>query len=333
MAVSLTQGLRSSVNSLTDITAQINTSNTRLSTGKKVNTAIDNAGSYFAAVGFNKEASDQKALLDGENNGLSTISKANNAITGITSLVQSIQSLARAARNLASDDATRDTIYGQQIRGLVNQITNLTADAGFNGKNLLRGATQANGDTLSVITNTATLAANQTKVDLVFQDVNVGGFAAGATTFVTGTHSGLDLNGNGAADFFNYTLTSATSLKTTVAAAVNGVFSAKTTGATALEKTTADGNLDALIAQTGVALNTLTAAGSAISTQATVLQVRQSFGTSTARINSSAADSLTLADLNEEGAALTALQTRQSFAVTSLQLAGQADKAILRLFG
>ncbi len=331
-SVSLSFGLRSSVNSLTDIGKQIDTANTRLSTGKKVNTAIDNAGSYFAAVGFNKEASDQKALLDGENNGLNTISKANNAITAITSLVQSIQSLARSARNLASDDATRDTIYGKQIQSLVNQITNLTADAGFNGKNLLRGATQANGDTLSVVTNTATLAANQTKVDLVFADINVGGFAAGATTYAN-AQSGLALTSNAAADFFNFTATQATSLKTTVAAATNGVFSAKTTGATALEKTTADGNLDALIAQSGVALNTLTSVGSAISTQATVLQVRQTFGTATARINSSAADNLTLADLNEEGAALTSLQTRQSFAVTSLQLAGQADKAILRLFG
>ncbi|WP_417677482.1 flagellin, partial [Roseibium sp.] len=41
---------------------------------------------------------------------------------------------------------------------------------------------------------------------------------------------------------------------------------------------------------------------------------------------------LTLADTNEEGANLLALQTQQSLASTSLSLAAQADQNVLRLF-
>ncbi|MGL4440381.1 MAG: flagellin, partial [Bosea sp. (in: a-proteobacteria)] len=44
------------------------------------------------------------------------------------------------------------------------------------------------------------------------------------------------------------------------------------------------------------------------------------------------ADLLTLADINEEGAALTSLQTRQQLSITALSLANQSDQAILRLF-
>jgi hypothetical protein len=45
------------------------------------------------------------------------------------------------------------------------------------------------------------------------------------------------------------------------------------------------------------------------------------------------AESLVNADTNYEGALLLALQTRRDLAVTSLSLAADADKAVLRLFG
>jgi len=44
-------------------------------------------------------------------------------------------------------------------------------------------------------------------------------------------------------------------------------------------------------------------------------------------------DALTLADSNEEGANLLALQTRQQLSTTALSLASQASQAVLRLFG
>ncbi|MGB3215653.1 MAG: flagellin, partial [Alphaproteobacteria bacterium] len=43
-------------------------------------------------------------------------------------------------------------------------------------------------------------------------------------------------------------------------------------------------------------------------------------------------DKLTVADQNEEGANLLALQTRQTLGVTSLALASQSQQAVLRLF-
>ena len=45
------------------------------------------------------------------------------------------------------------------------------------------------------------------------------------------------------------------------------------------------------------------------------------------------ADKLTLANINEEGANLLALQTRQQLGIQALSLAAQAEASILRLFG
>jgi flagellin-like hook-associated protein FlgL len=69
--------------------------------------------------------------------------------------------------------------------------------------------------------------------------------------------------------------------------------------------------------------------GSSLST----VQIRQDFTKATINTLQTGADSLTLADSNEEGANLLALQTRQQLSTTALSLASQASQAVLRLFG
>jgi flagellin len=65
---------------------------------------------------------------------------------------------------------------------------------------------------------------------------------------------------------------------------------------------------------------------------ATVIQARLEFNKAQISTNRAGSDDLTNADLNEEGANLTALQNRQSLAVTALSLSSRSDQAILRLF-
>lgn len=64
----------------------------------------------------------------------------------------------------------------------------------------------------------------------------------------------------------------------------------------------------------------------------TVVQNRSTFTKNVVQTLNSGADSLTMADQNEESANLLALNTRQQLAQTTLSLASQADAAITRLF-
>ena len=64
-----------------------------------------------------------------------------------------------------------------------------------------------------------------------------------------------------------------------------------------------------------------------------MVQTRQDFTKATINTLKTGADNLTLADTNEEGANLLALQTRQSLSTTSLSLAAQASNNVLKLFG
>ena len=62
------------------------------------------------------------------------------------------------------------------------------------------------------------------------------------------------------------------------------------------------------------------------------VQIRQDFTKAMINTLQTGADGLTLADSNEEGANLLALQTRQQLSTTALSLAAQASQAVLRLF-
>lgn len=80
------------------------------------------------------------------------------------------------------------------------------------------------------------------------------------------------------------------------------------------------------------ALSTVRNFGSTLANSLSIIQARQSFTERTVDNLNTGADKLTLADQNEEGANLLALQTRQQLGVTSLSLASQSQQAVLRLF-
>jgi flagellin len=318
MSISLSFGLRNAVNSLTDINSAIQIANTRLATGKKVNSALDDASAFFTAQGFQREAQGLSGLQNNFDNGLKTIDKATKAIEGATKLLQSAQGLARQARALGATDATRDT-YGTQIADLITQASRIFVDAGYNGKNLLVANATAPvpaTDNIVIATNLST-GTSQTSVTLTATDFRFNAapsatslYGATATNRFDTANSGVNTavsGGPGQAEITSYTATNFT---------VAG----------------GDAKLDTLINTLGIVTGNLAARGQVIATAASVLQIRSDFTKSTQRILNSAADNLTLADVNEEGTNLTALQTRQQLSVTALSLAGRSDQAILRLF-
>jgi flagellin len=318
MSVSLSFGIRNAVNSLTDITDAISRSNQRLATGKKVNSALDNANAYFQANGFRTDATNLETLQSGFDAGLKTLDKAVKAIEAGKKLIDSAQGLARQARALGSTDPNRDT-FGTQIAELVSQASKLFTDAGYNGKNLLVAANAAPvaADNSVIATNLNT-GVTQTNVTLTATDFRF-----------NPAPSATSLYGNTAIYQF-------TAANTGVTAAVSGgAGQAEVTtyaAATGFAVAGGDTKLDNLINSLGAISSNLSARGSVLATASTTLQVRNEFTSSTRRILNSAADNLTLADINEEGAILTTLQTRQQLSVTALSLAGRSDQAILRLF-
>jgi hypothetical protein len=94
-----------------------------------------------------------------------------------------------------------------------------------------------------------------------------------------------------------------------------------------------DGDIETTIAAVDTALKTLRTQASAFGANLTTVQTRQDFTKNLINTLETGADNLVLADTNEEGANMLALQTRQQLSTTALSLSAQADQAVLRLFG
>jgi len=133
--VTLSAGVRQNLLSLQQTAKQLATTQNALATGKKVNSALDNANEYFTSQGLTNRANSLSSLLDGITNGINTIQAANNGISAITKLVQSAQSLVTQAQQ-TSDTTVRSSL-ATQYGAILTQIDQLAGDSGYNGTNLL----------------------------------------------------------------------------------------------------------------------------------------------------------------------------------------------------
>jgi len=238
----------------------------------------------------------------------------------------SIKSLVSASFN-ASTGQIQLTALNASATDIQYQLTTSTAaakklDLGFG---VLAGATATTG---AVINNTVTEdvrfgAAAGTLASLQSQ-YNTG--LAQITALVTDTgYAGTNLlNGNSLTTFFDETrTTSLTTAGTTFTAGGLGLTNANFNSSAGIGTS---------ITQLQSALTTVRNFGSTLATNLSVIQNRQTFTTSLINTLQTGSDALTNADQNAEGAALLALQTRQSLGITSLSLASNANQAILKLF-
>lgn len=96
--------------------------------------------------------------------------------------------------------------------------------------------------------------------------------------------------------------------------------------------TTNDAGIQTALAAINTAIEYLRTKSKDLATNLNIITTRQDFTKNMIDTLKAGADNLTLADMNEEGANMLMLQTRQSLGITSLSLASQAAQAVLRLF-
>jgi flagellin-like hook-associated protein FlgL len=371
----LSSGIRANLLSLQNTASLISTTQQRLSTGLKVNSALDNPIDYFTASSLNANANNLGNLLDAVSNAVQTVQAANNGITSITKLVQSAQALVQQAQQSAattaidtgtvsgltaassfavasghtitvSDGTSTATITStgnvtvQQIISAVNTTPglNVNAELSANG-NLQLEATGANAITVGgsasagelaqfglTAATTAAGSVNATRTSLATQYNQV--LAQIDQLSADSGFNGVNLlAGQSLQVVFNVSRTSSLVLQgVTFNSAGLGVSQAASNFQTNTSLANASSQLTA-------SLTSLQNQAASFGTNLSVIQIRQSFTSATINTLQTGADNLTLADTNQEGANLLALQTRQSLAETALSLAAQSQNSVLRLFG
>src|SRR6195256_1545569 len=98
----LTAGIRQNLLSLQNTASLQQTTQQRLATGKKVNSALDNAVNYFTAGSLTSRAGELSSLLDAMTNGINTLKATDNGLQSITTTIQQMQATVTQARQDAS---------------------------------------------------------------------------------------------------------------------------------------------------------------------------------------------------------------------------------------
>jgi flagellin-like hook-associated protein FlgL len=132
--ISLTAGMRANLLSLQQTVNLLNRTQTRLASGKKVNSPIDDPLNYFTAKSLTDRASDLSVSKDNMSEGIQTISAANNGITAINALVSAAKGIATSALSASTGDISS---LQTQYNGILTQIDNAANNSFYKGTNLL----------------------------------------------------------------------------------------------------------------------------------------------------------------------------------------------------
>ncbi|KQT51962.1 hypothetical protein ASG43_20955 [Aureimonas sp. Leaf454] len=258
---------------LRQINNDIATSQMRIGTGKRVNSAADDASAWKMAQTIRSDMKAQSNLATGIARSKGRADAAIKAIDSIVTLVGKIKEVADGVTT-SNADAAGITVATNKVTALEAQIASVLSGAGFDGDNWLNTATA---------TKTTTIGINS---------------GAPATVAV----STIDIS---------------------LAASYTAVTGAATT--TVAEFGTLSGLITTLV-------DTLSGYQGTLSTFSESLGIQQDFQTAMKSVRETALSNLVDADLTEENAKISALQTQQALAYQALSIGNAASQNILRLF-
>jgi flagellin len=311
-SVTLTATQTSTLQSLSSASSLFATTQNELNTGKKVNSATDDAVAYFRSKSLYDRSSQiltRKANVD---QSIQSVQAALNATSAVDGLLKQLKAVLEGARGASLSSRVSAT---SQFKNIAKQLSQLVKDASYQGLNLLTGTsanltTQFSERTASTFTitgfsYTSTAAGNGNSL---FTGAAVAFKSDGSLNFSSVVASSGA--GGGVKGFSQLSLASTTGTITASQAAT--IF------------TQSDNRLDAAISQNSA----LTAA---LGTNVNILQARSTFSANYASTLSGGGDKLTLADLNVEAASSQALALRQQIGIQSLSVTGTQNSSILTL--
>ena len=144
----LSASVRQNLLSLQSTADLLATTQNRLATGKKVNSALDNPTNFFTAQGLDNRASDISNLLDGIGNGVQVLQAANTGLTSLQKLVDTARSIANQVLQTTVGYTSKSTAVSAANAGAVD--TNLLGGTGIASADTLLIASTGGGTATSI---------------------------------------------------------------------------------------------------------------------------------------------------------------------------------------
>ncbi len=298
--ITLTAAQRTSLLSLQRTQDLSERTQTRLTTGKSVNSVVDDAVNFFRSKALNDRAADFNLRKDGIDQGISALNAALQSVDSVDSLLKQAKGVVEASRSASTSE--RQTA-NRTFEELGKQIFQLVSDASYQGLNLLNNTNSK----LEISFGVRTASELEVKgKDLLATSADVGLSAGALFTIAVFSAQGGNIN------ISNFGLSGGTF---TTLGANNSKVSFATTAINRIDE----------------AITRLRATAAELGTNVSILNTRLDFTNNYVNELTIGSDKLTLADLNEEGANLVSLQTRQQLGIQALAISGQQQQAILAL--
>ncbi|MBC7952196.1 MAG: flagellin [Rhodospirillaceae bacterium] len=296
--ITLGAGMRTNLLSLQKTASLVGKTNSRLSTGNKVNSAIDDAVAYFQAKSLTDRASDLGGRKDGIDQGISSLT---TALAGMESVEKVMVQMKGVVLSAKSATASERASLGAQLTTLAYQMNYLANDASYQGLNLVN----------ATVANLKVQFSDKTNAVLQVDGADVRISSGVVMTAFTGN-----------ASFIALEITKIAGFSGSVGAATIAGFS---------DVSNAVSLFDAMIEMFDSGISSVRTTSKALGVNVALLQARSDFSKEYINTLTVGAGKLTLADLNEEGANLVSLQTRQQLGIQALSFAGQSEQGVLSL--
>lgn len=304
---------------LRGINSGMETTQARISSGLKVETASDNAAYWSIATTMR---SDNKALGTVKDALGLGAAKTDIAYTGLNSAIDVVDEI-KSKLVAAAEPGVDKTKIDSELTELKNQLVSITESASFSGENWLYNTGAAAAGTASIIGSFNRSAAGNVSTTTLDVDVN-------STILIdTADASRGLLTQDIDADLLldtptttpdNYFLIDASS---TVAATGTEV---------SLSAATTDAEVEAMIRVVDSIMTSLTDAAADLGAVNSRITMQDDFVSSLMDSIDKGVGRLVDADMSEESTRLTALQTQQQLGIQALSIANSNSQSILSLF-
>lgn len=343
---------------LRSINDQLETTNNRVSTGKKINGASDGAGYWTISTTLTSDNSALSAVSDAMALDQNAVTTASSGVEQVLTYLDTIKSsLAASVSSTADRGANQDDIDAALTNIKTAATNSVSGSAGDNWlsvdsssttfteeRNLLSSFSRS-GETVSVGTtsldtgsfrlydsNTAGNTASSTAASLATVATNAS-FTSGTNGAVTVTLSttATDVKGFMDSQFtISYSKADGSTGTWTGSVAEIDLTDIDGSGTAAT-----DSDVDLIQAFTKLVdatISQVTSGGSKLGSTSSRLESQQTFASSLIDLNKSSIGTLVDADMEEESTRLKALQTQQSLAIQSLSIANSSSQNVLQLF-
>ncbi|KJS10495.1 MAG: flagellin [Hoeflea sp. BRH_c9] len=312
----------SALQTLRSINSDMETTQNRVSSGYRVETASDNSAYWSIATTMR---SDNKALSTVKDALGLGAAKVDVAYTGMNSAIDVVSEI-KAKLVAAREPGVDKTKIDKELTELKNQLVSISQSASFSGENWLNNTTTAASGTKNIVggfnrdsgglvsittldvntTSTTLIGAANESLGILTKDIDANALDADSTSTTARNYYLID--------------TGSTTGTSAAGAAVT------------LTATTTDAEVEDMIRVVDSMFNQMTDAASNLGAVNSRISMQEEFVSNLMDSIDSGVGRLVDADMNEESTRLKALQTQQQLGIQALSIANSSSENILSLF-